>query len=96
MKTRTAYIEELQMISYAIYFYPISPITMNDLRKADCLNAGLLENAYDDLFVWHGVSDADLMRVVKYIGLEFNVRAVEVSTEVDGYKEIGSCIVFYK
>ena len=83
------------MISYAIYFYPITTITMKELRKADCLNAGLLENAYDDVFVWHGVAKADLLRVVKYIGLEFNVCAVEVATEVDGYKEIASCIVFY-
>lgn len=85
-------------MTYSVYFH-YRGMTMMAIRKSDCLEAGMLECAYDDIFVWHDVEEKDLHRVVKYIGLEFKVPMVEIAEEnyinPSFCHETEICTVFY-
>ena len=60
-------------------------IKPKDIRKADCLGAGMLECVYERenscLWAWHGVEQDALERILEYITLCFNPDFVEMSEE---------------
>ena len=56
-------------------------LTMNDCRKSDTLNAGMLEQVLEDWISWHGVRRRDIERVLKYIELELGPAFVLISEE---------------
>jgi hypothetical protein len=82
---------------YNIYFHHSKRMTMPQILKSDTLNAGMLENAYDDLFVWHDIEHYDLHRVVHYIGLEFAPEGIEIYTSDEKYSPTEEliCLLFY-
>lgn len=56
-------------------------LTVQDIRKSDTLNAGMLEQVLDDWISWHGVERKDVERVLKYIELELGSAFVLISEE---------------
>lgn len=85
-------------MTYSIYFH-YHGMTMKSIKKSDCLDAGMLEWASDDVYVWHDIKEKDLCRVVKYIGMEFDVPMVEITKEYyvnfNFCKTETECTVFY-
>ena len=80
--------------SYDIYFHYDHRMTMPRILKSDTLNAGMLEHACDDLYVWHDIEHYDLHRVVHYIGLEFAPEGIEIYINGDTAEEL-LCLLFY-
>lgn len=76
-------------MTYSIYFTPEQikrNLIMDDVRKSDTLNAGMLEQVLENLINWHDIYKKDLSRVCDYIGLEYGHICVEIYKE----KYIGS------
>lgn len=87
----------LKRVLYSVYFTPDDigrGLTMDDCRKADTLNAGMLEQVLDDLISWHNIPKRDLNRVMDYIQLEYGHILIGVETEIlaGGYaRGVSSC-----
>ena len=56
-------------------------LTVQDIRKSDTLNAGMLEQVLDDWISWHGVPRKDVERVLNYIELELGPAFVSIAEE---------------
>ena len=52
-----------------------------DCKKADTLQAGLLEEVTSDLICWHSIEAKDIERVVNYLSLEYPPMLIEIEAE---------------
>ncbi len=70
--------------TYSIYFEPTMigrNLNMDDIRKADTLGAGMLEQVLENLICWHDLKAKDLNRVMTYISLELGHPLVTIEEE---------------
>jgi len=56
-------------------------LVMEDCKKSDTLQAGMLEQVLPDTICWHDIEEKDIERVLNYIRFEFGHINIWIESE---------------